>query len=82
MKQPYPFWRVDNLIPTLLLLGSFFLYLNRLSVVETKLDNLISQQTELTKEFRDWRKQSETRLGVAESNLDVVGSALKLTLRR
>ena len=74
-------WRIDNIVPLLLVLGSFFVYLIRLSIVETKLDNIITNQTELSQEFKDWRKQSETRLGIAEGNIRVLSSFTGATIR-
>lgn len=45
MKQPnLPAWRIDNLLPMFLLLGSFFVYLVRLSVVEVKVDAILKNQ--------------------------------------
>ena len=71
-KNNLPTWRVDNIIPFLLLLGTFFLYLVRLSVVETKLDIIIATQNELTNEFRQWKNQAETRIGTVESRQNTV----------
>jgi len=65
-------WRIDNIIPFILIIGSFFVYLVRLSVVETKLDMVIQGQRELTQEFREWKTQSETRLGTVESKQNQV----------
>ena len=65
-------WRTDNIIPFILVIGSFFIYLTRLSVVETKLDTVIQNQQELTKQFRSWRTQAETRLGTVESDIAVI----------
>ena len=81
MNHNLPSWRIDNLIPLLLVIGSFFIYLNRLSIVETKLDNLISIQEDQIKEFREWRKQSETRLGIAEGNIRVLSSNTGIGIR-
>ena len=72
MTKELPQWRIDNLVPFVLVIGSFFIYLTRLSVVETKLDTVIQNQQELTKEFRSWRTQAETRLGIAESDIAVI----------
>ncbi|MCR4291102.1 MAG: hypothetical protein NUV86_12675 [Candidatus Scalindua sp.] len=43
MKQQ-PTWRTDNILPLLLLIGSFFVYLVRLSVVEVKVDAIFKGQ--------------------------------------
>lgn len=43
MKQQ-PTWRTDNILPLLLLIGSFFVYLVRLSVVEVKVDAILKGQ--------------------------------------
>ena len=80
MKE-LPQWRIDNLyafvgsiIGLTLTLGSFFIYLNRLSVVETKLDMIVTQQQELITEFRNWKTQAETRLGTVEKQITVLNS--------
>ena len=78
-KNNLPTWRVDNLftvLPMIVLIGTFFVYLNRLTIVETKLDILIASQKELTNEFRDWKTQAETRLGTVESRQNTVVSYL------
>jgi len=62
--QKSPNWRIDNIIPMLMVVGSFFIYLVRLSIVETKLDTVIVQQRELVQEFRSWKVQAETRWAV------------------
>lgn len=72
-----PNWRIDNLLPFILVIGSFFIYLNRLTVAETKLDVIISNQMELSKDFKLWKTQAETRLGQAESNISVIQSRLQ-----
>lgn len=44
---------------------------------EMKLDMIIAQQKDLSLEFREWRKQAETRLGTVESRQGTVMSFLK-----
>jgi hypothetical protein len=75
-KEQLPMWRVDNLIPLLLVLASFFVYLNRLTIVETnQVTMMVSQneikqtQKEILSEFRDWKKQAEARIGQAENDI-------------
>ena len=59
---------------------------------EVKLDTIIVQQKELTLEFRDWKKQAETRLGTVEKEhvgfgrdianlISLVGQHLKIDIK-
>lgn len=40
--------------------------------INTKLDMVITQQKELTQEFRAWKTQAEVRLGTVESRQNTV----------
>lgn len=42
------------------------------TTMSTKLDMVIEQQKELTMEFRQWRSQAETRLGMVESRQNII----------
>lgn len=60
---------------TIMLVTTFGLVDKRITVIETKLDTLITQQKELTNEFKEWKKQYEGRLGEVEikvSNLQTL----------
>lgn len=84
--QELPHYRIDNIYPfiaslfvLLLTLGSFFVYLVRLSIVETKLDYsadnqlmMLRNQEKLSNEFTEWKRQAETRIGQVELEIAVV----------
>lgn len=78
-KNNLPTWRIDNFIPFLLIIGSFFVYLVRLSIVETKLDIVIENQKISRVEFIEWKKQYEGRLGSVESDIKVISSKLSIS---
>lgn len=83
--EDLPTYRVDNIYPfiasffvLLLTLGSFFVYLNRLTIVETNQITMMQTQQEIKQvqreilvEFRDWKKQAEIRLGEVEKQIAV-----------
>lgn len=81
IKSELPIWRWDNtysfvasLFILLLTLASFFIYLNRLSIVETKLDLSTRIENEILIEMKQWRIQYEARLGKIESDVAVLQS--------
>lgn len=61
-----PSWRIDNIISFILIIGSFFVYLVRLSVVETKVDIMLATQKEMYAEIKENRKVSDKRLSDIE----------------
>lgn len=90
-----PHYRVDNVYPfiaslfvLLLTLGSFFVYLNRLTVVETNQVTMMQTQIEIKAtqkeilvEFREWKKQAEQRIGQNENEIAVLQSEHKRLLQ-
>lgn len=71
-----PKWRIDNLLPLLLVIGSFFVYLTRLSVLETKMDSVLANQKD---QYQMWL-QLEKRVGLEERISSVVVNQLKLDI--
>lgn len=62
-----PSWRIDNFVPLIglvvalvLNVGTIFWWSGRVSL---QLDQVIENQEELSQEFKEWKKQAETRIG-------------------
>lgn len=78
MREELPAWRIDNIIPLILIVGSFFVYLVRLSILETKVDSILQNQVMLSSEFKDWKKQAEMRLGSVEIGVAQIKTIVKM----
>jgi hypothetical protein len=78
-QESMPTWRFDNtyaflgsLFVLLITVGSFVVYLNRLSIVETKLDMSTKIENEILTEMKTWRVQYEARLGKVETEVAIL----------
>lgn len=70
MKHELPSWRIDNIIPIIGLIiaivinvGAIFWWGGR---TDLKMEQLLVNQTDLSRDLKDWKKNVETRLGMEE----------------
>lgn len=74
--QTHNIWAI--LVSVVILVLSWANLGARIDLLNQKVDFLTKQQTELTQEFKDWKKQYEERLGLAEIGIAQLKSILKV----